>query len=151
MTTTEKLAIEKQVLIDAPVEAVFAYHSDPENLPEIWPSLIEVTDVERSPDGQVESFGWVYKMAGVRFNGHAEFTAYEQDSRTVVETRGGIRGRMETIFEPEGSQTRVIDRTDYHIPIPLLGKVVERFLASSNENETELILANLKARMESAR
>jgi hypothetical protein len=39
------------------------------------------------------------------------------------------------------SQTRV--------PIPLLGKVAEKFLAKSNENEADTILANLKARLES--
>jgi hypothetical protein len=37
----------------------------------------------------------------------------------------------------------------YSIPIPLLGKVAERFLIKMNENEMTIKYNNLKARMES--
>ena len=43
--------IEKTITINAPVEKVFGYVSEPTNLPEIWPSLVEVTDVQPLPNG----------------------------------------------------------------------------------------------------
>jgi len=40
------------------------------------------------------------------------------------------------------------DNTEYRMPIPLLGKLAESFIAKVNENESEVFLANLKAKME---
>lgn len=68
----KKLGIDKSVLIDAPVEKVFAYYAETENLPEVWPSLLEVRNIQRGPEGRVERFTWVYKMAGMRFEGRSE-------------------------------------------------------------------------------
>lgn len=149
MTTAKKLGIEQSVLIDAPLEKVFAYYAETENLPEIWPSLLEVKEVQRTPEGWVKCFKWVYKMAGMRFEGSSEITVHEPNRRTVAENRGGIESTIETIFEDEGDKTRMTYHVQYRVPIPLLGKVAERFLHKTNENEIEIILANLKARMES--
>ena len=38
--------------------------------------------------------------------------------------------------------------TEYNIPGSLLGRVAEGFITKVNENESETILANLKARLE---
>jgi uncharacterized membrane protein len=149
MTTANKLGIEKSVLIDAPLEKVFAYYAEAENLPEIWPSLLEVKDIERAPEGWIKRFKWTYKMAGMRFEGSSEVVVHEKDRRLVTESKGGIESTIENLFEEVDGKTRVTDRTQYRVPIPLLGKVAERFLAKSNEHEAEIILANLKARMES--
>jgi hypothetical protein len=37
---------------------------------------------------------------------------------------------------------------EYEIPVPLLGKLAKSFIAKMNENESDVILENLKARME---
>ena len=37
---------------------------------------------------------------------------------------------------------------EYTVPIPLLGKLAEAFIVKQNEHEAELLLGNLKARME---
>nr|MDQ3398096.1 SRPBCC family protein [Deinococcota bacterium] len=61
MTSKEVTGLQRSTLIDAPVEKVFAYYSEPQNLPEIWPSLLEVRDVERTAAGWAKTFKWVYK------------------------------------------------------------------------------------------
>ena len=53
------------------MEKVFEYVDDAHNLPEIWPSMVEVSDVERLPNGG-NKMRWVYKMAGMRFEGTSE-------------------------------------------------------------------------------
>jgi uncharacterized membrane protein len=66
--------IQKSIQISAPVEKVFDYLLDPDNLPEIWPGLVEVKDIQRTPGGELSSYKWTYKMAGMRFEGTTETT-----------------------------------------------------------------------------
>ena len=47
----------KSVTIHAPVDKVFNYMTEPANLLEIWPSMVEVTNARREPDGS-HSFQW---------------------------------------------------------------------------------------------
>jgi hypothetical protein len=51
-------------------------------------------------------------------------------------------------YQSEGEATKVTFRGEYTVPIPLLGKLAEAFIVKQNENEAEVVLANLKARME---
>jgi uncharacterized membrane protein len=148
MTKTSKLSIEKSIVIDAPLERVFAYYSEPENMPEIWPSLLEVKDVQRDDDGYATQFRWVYKMAGMRFEGSTVITAFEKNRMYTTEGKGGIESTFETSFEDQGGKTLIRESVRYHVPVPLLGRVAERFLVKSNEHEVETIHKNLKVRME---
>jgi len=34
--------IDKEVIINAPLDKIFSYVSKPSNLPQIWPSLVEI-------------------------------------------------------------------------------------------------------------
>ena len=139
--------IEKTITINAPVEKVFGYVSEPTNLLEIWPSLVEVKDVQRLPNGG-HSFRWVYKMAGMRFEGSSEITEYVANQRAVTKTKGGIESIHTAIYQPEAGGTKVTIEVEYTVPIPLLGRLVEAFIVKQNEHEAEVYLANLKARME---
>ena len=81
--------LDKEVTIEAPLENIFGYISDPRNLPEIWPSLIEVIDVQSLPNGGY-SARWVYKMVGMRFEGTGEYTKMVPNKFFVIATKGGI-------------------------------------------------------------
>ena len=59
---------KRDIVINAPVEKIFGYIRQPTNVPEFWPSLLEVKDVEQLPDGRYR-YKWAYKMAGMRFEG----------------------------------------------------------------------------------
>ncbi len=139
--------IESSVTINAPVEKVFEYAAQPENLPEIWPSLVEVSNIKELPNGG-HSWEWVYKMAGMRFSGASTQTEFVVNERTVDESTGGIESTITWLFQPEDGGTKLTSLVEYKIPVPLLGKIAEAFIVKFNENESETILANLKARME---
>jgi coenzyme Q-binding protein COQ10 len=139
--------VEKSIIINAPVEKVFAYVQEPENLLEFWPSLIEVKDVEWLPNGGTR-FRWVAKMAGLRFQGTSEDIEVVANQRVVNKTKGGIESKIIWTYQPEGDGTKVVYEGEYTVPIPLLGRLAEAVILKQNENEAELILANLKARME---
>lgn len=144
----KRATLEKTVHIEAPVEKVFTYYTDPHNQVEFWPSMIDVRDVQYEGERPV-SFAWTYKLAGMKFDGQGRIAEYEPHRRCVLETSGGIKSRNVIEFEPEGEGTRIREEMSYDLPLPLLGRVAERFLLKLGENEFEAIHANVKARMES--
>ena len=139
--------ITKSVTINAPVEKVYAFMSQPTNLPEVWPSMVEIKNVQPSPAGGY-NWGWVYKMAGMRFDGASETTEYINNQRTVTKSTKGIESMFVWMYEPKDSGTKLTVEVEYTVPIPLLGKLAEAFIMKQNEHEADALLANLKARME---
>ena len=139
--------LEKSIFVAAPVEKLFGYINEPANLPEIWPSMVEAKDVERLSNGG-NRFRWVYKMAGMRFEGSSEDTECVANERVVSETKGGIDSTIAWVFRPEAGGTTATIEADYTVPVPLLGRLAESFIVRQNENEMEVLLANLKDRME---
>ena len=139
--------VEKSITINTPVEKVCDYLKEPTNLPEIWPSLVEAKDVQPLPNGG-SNFRWVYKMAGMRFEGSSEDIEFVVNQRAVSKSKGGIESTITWTFQAEDGGTQVTFEAEYTVPIPLLGRLAEAFIVRQNEHEAELILANLKARME---
>ena len=135
--------ITRSIFINAPVEKVFNYHTDPNNNTEYWPSMVEVKNIEDHPTGG-KKFDWVYKMVGVRFEGTTIPIEYVPNKRLVFETKGGIESTFVYDYELEGDGTRLSIEVDYTIPVPVLGKLAESFILKSNERETDTILANVR-------
>ena len=139
--------VEKTITINAPVEKVFGYIDEPTNLPEIWPSLMEIKDVQTLPNGG-HTDRWVYKMAGMRFEGTTEGIEHVTNQRIVSKTKGGVESTQTWVFQPEAGGTKVTFEVEYNIPIPVLGKLAEAIVVKMNDREGDSILANLKTRME---
>jgi len=137
----------RSITINAPIKKVFDYISEPTNQPEIWPSLMEIKDVQRLPDGKTKN-RWVYKMAGIRLEGTSEGVESVANQRIVSKTKGGVESTQTWIFQPEAGGTKVTFEVEYTVPIPVLGKLAEAIIVKMNEHEGEVILANLKTRME---
>ena len=137
--------VEKEVTVKAPIEKVFRYISEPNNLPEFWPSLMEIKDVQSLPNGGY-SARWVYKMLGMRFEGKGEYTKIVPNHWIVIETKGGIRSTMTWAFRSKEDMTRVTLTIEYKVPIPLLGKLAEAIIVKINDQEGDLMMANLRTR-----
>lgn len=139
--------LEKTITINAPIEKVFDYIDDPTNLPDIWPSFVEAKDVQRLPNGGT-SFRWVYRMGGMHFEGTSEAIEYIANQRSVFKNKGGIDSTITWKFLSEADGTNVIFAAEYIVPVPVLGKLAEAVIIKKNEKEADLLLTNLKARME---
>jgi uncharacterized protein YndB with AHSA1/START domain len=138
--------IKKSININAPVEKVFE-DLTPEHLPEVWPSLVEVNNIQELPNGGF-SWDWVYKMAGMRFTGSSEHTEVVPNERTVTLSTGGIDSTITWEYQPVDGGTKFTTTVEYKVPIPLLGKLAESIIVKMNENESNVLLANVKAMME---
>ena len=139
--------IEKSITIKVPPEKVYDYFVDPAHLPEIWPSMVEVKDIKPLPNGG-HRYHWLYKMAGVKFEGDTETVELVKNEKLVSKVEGGIESRFDWLFKPENGFTRMTVKADFKVPPTLLGKLKEPFLVKVNEHEAEILLANLKDRME---
>jgi len=139
--------ISKSIDIDAPAERVWEFMTQPENLPSIWPSLVEVSNVQRKNDG-THSFDWVYKMAGVRFSGHSESSDVDQHRHIVVKNERGIPSTFNWRYEAKGQKTHLELDLEYSIPGKILSKVAEPVVHRINEREAETLLLNLKDQIE---
>lgn len=141
------IKIRKSISIKAPVDRVFEYLTTPQNLLEIWPSLVEVTNAKRSSDG-TNSFDWTYKMAGLRFRGHCSTVEVDTNRRIVMKNDKGIESVFRWQYAGENGGMKLTLEIEYKIPLPLLEKLAGGFIERLNEHEAELLLQNLKSRME---
>ena len=139
--------VRTSVVINVPVEEAFSYWADPRNRPEVWPSLVEISDVQPLPNGG-ETHRWVYKMAGVRLEGKSETVEYVPNERIVEKEEGGVQALFTWAFEAVAGGTRMDTEAEYTVPIAVLGKLAERFIVRLNQNEADVISANIRARLE---
>ena len=142
--------IKKETVVNASLKRVFDYLENPANWPEFWSSLVTVSEVQPLPDGGYKA-NYQYKMAGRLFNGKGEYINYVPNQRIVISTKGGILSKLTFTFRsiPEktnSQQTRITLTVEYEIPIPLLGKFAEIIIRKMNEQDIELLMANLNAR-----
>jgi hypothetical protein len=108
---------------------------------------MEIKDVEQLPGGGTK-FRWGYTMAGVRVEGTYEAVEYVENQRIVTESEGGVASTITWAFEPAGGGTKVTNGVDYTVNLPVLRRLAGAFLIQINQNEADVLLANLKARME---
>ncbi len=137
--------LEKEVTAEAPIEEVFRYISEPSNLPELWPSLMEIKNVQLLPNGGY-NIRWVYKMVGMRFEGGGEYIKIVSNHWIVIETKGGISSTITWTFRSKEDMTRVTLTIEYKVPIPLLGKLAEAVIVKMNDQEGDLMMAHLRTR-----
>ena len=113
--------VEGSIIINAPVEKVFAYLDDPANGLDFIPGITDIRDVTGLGVGQ--KWGWTYKMMGLSLKGEAEVTEYIRDKRCVVKTTGGILSTWTLTFKVKAGGTSMRLAVEYTIPVPVLGKL----------------------------
>lgn len=139
--------IEKSIVINAPAEEVFTFLTNPNNLPSVWPSLVEVKNEKHDASG-AHSFDWTYKMAGIHFHGHAESTEVEKNRRVVSKNEGGIPSTFTYTYSPKDGGTELRMTSEYELPDRAIAKLAEPLVTRINEREAETLLHNLKAVLE---
>ncbi|MCK6583209.1 MAG: SRPBCC family protein [Anaerolineales bacterium] len=139
--------IDQTIIIHAPLEKIYKFLSSPLNLPEIWPAMVEVRNVNPNILGGMD-FEWEYKMAGVKFEGASEVTELMPNKRIITRSKKGIESTFCWEFENIAEGTRVHLEVAYKIPLPLIGKLAETVVYKQNEHEAYTLLHNLKDRLE---
>jgi carbon monoxide dehydrogenase subunit G len=140
--------LEKSVVISAPTEDVFAYIEDPMTQLEWLPGMREVKDVTPTEEGVGTHFRWVYKMAGISFDGETTVTENVPNQRRVIQSKGGIDSTWIWTFETHNGGTKLSLDLEYTVPIPVLGKLAEKLVLKQNEKAADDAIRNIKAKLE---
>lgn len=139
--------VRRDAFIEAPPARIFDWLADPEHLRQVWPSMVEVSNVRIGPDGS-HSFDWVYRMAGIRFHGHADTVEVERDRLRLDRNESGIPSVFRWKYQPHGEGTDLTLEIDYELPGAVFGRLAAPIVRRLNEREADALVHNLKERME---
>lgn len=136
--------IQRTIDIKAPVQRVYDFVNQPNNLPGIWPNMVSVSNVVAGPGG-AHHFDWVFKMAGVHFKGHANVEEAQSGKFVRVRNESGIPSTFHWTYSgTDGAGTRLSLAVEYTMPSTVIGKIAEVIAAKINERDLDTMLANLK-------
>ncbi len=148
---------ERSILIEAPIDMVFHFHDDPQNLLKISPPHLKVKLIAATPAGkgqrvviEVTQFGFITSRW------EAEITVYEPPFKMVdVLHKSPFHSWKQTrLFEKlSDTQTRLTDRVDYELPIDAVSGIfagwyvereIEKMFAFRQKKTKELLEAHAK-------
>ncbi len=136
----------RNIIINAPVEKVFAYLDDPIRLLEWMTNMKEIKNVSGSGVGS--HFRWVYEMIRKRFEGEATVVDHIPNKKIVIQLKGDISGSLSLIFGPHDGGTMVTSIYKYSVPIQVGGKAAEKLVMTLNEKEMDLDIASIKVKLD---
>lgn len=112
--------LETETLVDAPIDEVFAFFSDAQNLERLTPASLRFQILTPLPIEMREGALIEYRLRirGVPVYWQTEIACWEPGKRFVDrQLKGPYRKWVhEHRFEPAGDQTRMFDRVDYALP-----------------------------------
>ena len=139
--------IVKRIIINAPIDKVFNYISNPRNMLEWHPNITKIRAV--AGKGENLHWSWDYKMMGLPFTGKAQIIAWLDYIEFRIANTGEIESNWTFNFSPEAGATRLDFEVDYTIPTLVLDRVSELLILHRNERVAVMALTNIKERMES--
>src|SRR5687768_4526411 len=82
--------VENSIVIDAPVDRVFAVDADPTKMPAYIPSVVEVDVPAWGDDPTGAVFRVRYGFAGMRFDSEAAVVGYQRNERFEFKAQGRV-------------------------------------------------------------
>jgi carbon monoxide dehydrogenase subunit G len=138
---------EGSILVNRPVDDVFAFVSDVSNDPKWDPDLLQVERRFEEPIHEGATFDVHFKPFLGASTCAMKVTGYEQNRREVREGRPGLmQARATFLFEPVESGTRIIRRTQIQ-PLGVL-RLMEPFMRGELRKRQDAALRKLKAVLE---
>ena len=144
--------VESSVVINAPVEKVFALAKDIEQFPEFMPDLKKVTIIERSEDGNrlVSEFVGYIKDFKISMK-WTEEDEWDPDARTCRFKL--VKGDFKTYsgiwaFEPVEGGTKYTSVIDFEYEIPMIGPIIKTLVARLMKQNVENMLEAIKEKAE---
>ena len=149
--------INTQIEINAPVERVFEFYTNPDNIKESWPS--DIVKESENVSGQKSEEGSEMKVTGQYMGKKDEMTLQvvekEQNKRLVTKQTEGPFQRWDSIqeFQSSGNNSTKVNHT-INYELPTTGKIANVLTGSQAENKIrqgiEQAAQTVKQRLESA-
>jgi ribosome-associated toxin RatA of RatAB toxin-antitoxin module len=145
--------IENEVVIDAPLERVYALAKDVESFPSFMPDVESVVVAERSEDGTrtVTDFVGVAKEFKIKIRWKEE-DLWDDAAHTCRFHQ--ISGEYQSYcglwtFTSEGdNRSKFTSAIDYEYDVPLIGPLLKKVIARLMSDNTQRLLEAIKTRAE---
>jgi uncharacterized membrane protein len=120
--------VEHSVVIQAPVDRVFAYASDYRKWPEWYEGVSEFIPTTQVTRGSGTRYAYKARMMGMWAAVETEIHDFVQDRGWTGVGTKGVPHRTHWIFEPLGTGTKFTHAVEYKVPVPLLGPLFDALL-----------------------
>ena len=144
--------IEQNLMVDAPVERVFAVARDVEAFPEFMEDLQSLAVIERSPDGNRTITEWVglireFKMT-VRWSQEDLWDPARH--RDVFKMLKGDMDSMSGYWQFTGAdgKTQFESVVDYEYNVPLIGPMIKALIKKKMEANLDAQMRAIKTKAE---
>ena len=140
------MTYRKSIHVEAPVDKVFGFFSDPNNWGDAAPQEIEFTDVTLTDEGVGTHYRWSVRILGIPVEGLNVFTEFIPQQRITDTSSSALEGAWTYSFEPEGSGTKLTfeSRSRSVWRLPVVERLVDWMTAKTHESR----IAELKAVLE---
>jgi len=132
--------------INAPVDRVFSFLSDPTNWMKAFPGDSDVTHLDVKPDGEGTSARWSAKMWGLPMHVTHEYREVVPNKRIVSGTSVGPT--LTFTLEPVEDGTELTVEESLDIPAPLVRVPAQALFARWAETDIQGMVANVKGLVE---
>jgi uncharacterized membrane protein len=142
--------VESTVLVEAPLEKVYALSRDIEHFPEFMEDVEEVTILEQSRERQVSRWvGNVKELRRVIRWTEEDFWNDEEHTCVFKQTEGDFTAYGGSWkFVPEGTGTRVTMTLEYEYVVPLIGALIQSVLKKKMQSNIDAMLGAIKKKAE---
>jgi uncharacterized membrane protein len=141
------VTLEHEVVIERPLDAVFAYATDPANAPEWQASVLSTSKTIDEPMRSGVRWTEVRNFLGRRIQATLEATEYEPGRLFALKTvSGAVAIEVRHLFEPFDGGTRI--RVLAEGNPGRLGRLGGRFVRRAAEREVKGDFARLKELLE---
>lgn len=132
-------SLKREQLIPRPLDEVFAFFGDAENLERITPSWLNFNIVSPRPIAMAAGTHIVYRLKwhGVPMKWVTEIVEWAPPYKFVdVQLQGPYKlWRHTHTFEADGARTRMTDHVSYRLPFGWIGQVAHALSVKKNVHE----------------
>ena len=117
--------IEHSVVIQAPIEQVFSYAADYQKWSEWYDGVSGVKTTTATTKGDNARYSYRVRVIGLSVGVETEIHDFEQNRGWIGVATKGVPHRTAWIFESVGSATRFTHVVEGHVPVPLVGSLID--------------------------
>jgi uncharacterized membrane protein len=142
------IRVEESVIINRPLDEVFAFVADQTNAPKWQTGLVDVQRLTDRPLGIGTRHRFVRTFMGRKVEGSNEFTEYEPNRKVVFRNAtGSTNFKGEYMVEPDGDGTRLTSIVEIWSSGVL--NLAEPLMKRGFQRDVETNLTDLKVLLES--
>ena len=137
--------VKESIEINAPLEKVFGFVTEPENWTRYVTSLQDVRDLSTEKPEVGTTFVWAYRMFGMTFNGTGKVTDLVPNEKFVMVMEGSMPIKETYTFSGAGGSTTLDAEIDYELPGRIGSVISNTSVAESlNAKESRMVLERIK-------